>query len=695
MPPSIETQRTSSPENTLLEKLKSTLTARWQDFDRQLPGAKLIYPAYTNMQSSYKWLMSDLNTTFTDESLRSNTNIQWKIDTFLAQLNKNLQKEDRDKKYDATLTETNRLVSELRNQIYAQTIAETQQKAADLKQDVVASAPKSTPESKPETLPTTAQAAATVAAVGGTGAVAAIESGGKKAEEAVKGIMKPLEKIKKWSSDIGSAWDAGWELVKKGDISKGIWLFFAVLFGGDLKDALAKYAGKKDEDNGVGNTPSNKPADKPQESSELLTNEEYRLTATFLLRWVDNNTYSNFLNAAWSGLRDATVDSKKEEIKQNIENQAVTMMIMTPIAQIPYQQILTYKPADLLRIANVSSKDQKELKIQEAAAGLIIKMLEKNKLTIAEAFSHETNWDTQSIKHLLARLYTEKWYKFVSHMKDRIEKLSISNIAEIPKDLFLQVTMKDGKMEIADGSILKERYKAFQQMWLNPQLLKILSIDNNTSNMSGEQFMNYTKNLSENEKNFVRSMMDEKSFWWPLRNSIQHQFSYPPAIMESMRFSDLKMGDILDIYTITWWNPNLATLSIGEKQLLAVKLFGYFAFKKPAEFADYIASVSKYPRAMEAWSMISSSINTQTHKAVLVAVRAANTWLDWILWTFGIDTLSEKLAWAGGMWAILWMSFKLLPIGRAIAIATMILTALFGISLATAQQSTSKWKDAK
>ena len=49
-------------------------------------------------------------------------------------------------------------------------------------------------------------------------------------------------------------------------------------------------------------------------------------------------------------------------------------------------------------------------------------------------------------------------------MKDRIEKLSISNIAEIPKDLFLQVTMKDGKMEIADGSILKERYKAFQQM---------------------------------------------------------------------------------------------------------------------------------------------------------------------------------------------------------------------------------------
>ena len=37
--------------------------------------------------------------------------------------------------------------------------------------------------------------------------------------------------------------------MKKGDISKGIGLFFAVLFGGSLKDALAKYAGKKDGDN--------------------------------------------------------------------------------------------------------------------------------------------------------------------------------------------------------------------------------------------------------------------------------------------------------------------------------------------------------------------------------------------------------------------------------------------------------------
>ena len=200
--------------------------------------------------------MSDLNTTFTDESLRNDKHIQWKIDTFLTQLNTYLQKEDRDKQYDDALNKAKESIWDLSRQIWKNiAIADTQQKAADLQRDVVASTPKVIPESKPESLPTTAQAAATVAVVGGTGVVAAIESGSKKAEEAAKTVMKPLEKIKKWSSDIGSAWDAGWELVKKGDISKGIWLFFAVLFGGSLKDALAKYAGKKDE---------TKPADKKE-----------------------------------------------------------------------------------------------------------------------------------------------------------------------------------------------------------------------------------------------------------------------------------------------------------------------------------------------------------------------------------------------------------------------------------------------
>ena len=114
-------------------------------------------------------------------------------------------------------------MSLLRNKIYVQQVAQkVQADSGKLQQEVATNKPASTPDKKPDTLPTTVQAAAAVAGVGGTGAVAAIESGGKKAEEAVKGIMKPLEKIKKWSSDIGSAWDAGWELVKKGDISKGI-----------------------------------------------------------------------------------------------------------------------------------------------------------------------------------------------------------------------------------------------------------------------------------------------------------------------------------------------------------------------------------------------------------------------------------------------------------------------------------------
>ena len=301
----IETQRTSSPENTLLEKLKSTLTTRWQDFDRQLPAGKFVYPAYVNIKSSYEWLLADLRTTFTDDALKHDPKIQGKIDTFLAQLKQYLQKEDRDTKYDATLTETNRLVSELRNQIYAQTIAETQQKAADLKQDVVASAPKSTPESKPETLPTTAQAAAT-AAVGGTGAVAAIESGGKKAEEAVKGIMKPLEKIKKWSSDIGSAWDAGWELVKKGDISKGIWLFFAVLFGGNLKDALAKYTGKGEE----------KSTDKKEEAKKENTEQHNRYYASL---WVFQSVNKAVLERYTGNVRSRWDDILRSEKFMNLD----------------------------------------------------------------------------------------------------------------------------------------------------------------------------------------------------------------------------------------------------------------------------------------------------------------------------------------------------------------------------------------
>ena len=130
-----------------------------------------------------------------------------------------LKREDRRKDLDGTLVETNTQIAKLRDGIYIQRTVQAE--SGKLQQEVATNKPTSTPDKKPETLPTTAQAAAT-AAVGGTGAVAAIESGGKKAEEAVKGIMKPLEKIKKWSSDIGDAWDAGWELVKKGDISKGI-----------------------------------------------------------------------------------------------------------------------------------------------------------------------------------------------------------------------------------------------------------------------------------------------------------------------------------------------------------------------------------------------------------------------------------------------------------------------------------------
>ena len=239
----IETKNSPS-ETQLLDELRSTVITRWNEFDNALPIGASFKSEYQSMKSAYDWLIADISPIKTDAELKQNQAVKTKLDTFLKQLSDYLKREDRRKDLDGTLVETNTQIAKLRDGIYIQRTVQAE--SGKLQKEVATNKPASTPDKKQESLPTTTQVAA-VAAVGGTGAVAAIESGGKKAEEAVKGIMKPLEKIKKWSSDIGDAWDTGWELVKKGDISKGIWLFFAVLFGGNLKDALAKYTGKADE----------------------------------------------------------------------------------------------------------------------------------------------------------------------------------------------------------------------------------------------------------------------------------------------------------------------------------------------------------------------------------------------------------------------------------------------------------------
>lgn len=216
--------RPSSVENQLLTELQSTVKNRWDEFDHQ----KNRNTDHAKIKIVYDGLVADLQNVKTDNDLKNNQNIKIKIDAFLAQADLN-----------STITKTSNKLTKLRDRIYIQQAVQSE--SGKLQQEVATNKLASAPDKKQESLPTVAAVATTA---GATGIVASIESGGKNLEEVTKEVMKPLEKMKKWSSDVGSAWDAGWELVKKGDISKGIELFFAVLMGGSLKDAIAKYTGK-------------------------------------------------------------------------------------------------------------------------------------------------------------------------------------------------------------------------------------------------------------------------------------------------------------------------------------------------------------------------------------------------------------------------------------------------------------------
>ena len=56
----IETSR-SSPENQLLNELRSTVKNRWNEFDDQLPGLlKNASPEYKKIKAAYESLSNDL-----------------------------------------------------------------------------------------------------------------------------------------------------------------------------------------------------------------------------------------------------------------------------------------------------------------------------------------------------------------------------------------------------------------------------------------------------------------------------------------------------------------------------------------------------------------------------------------------------------------------------------------------------------
>ena len=277
-----EIQR-SSHENQLLNELQSTVKSRWNEFDNALPTGASFKSEYQSMKNAYDWLIADLSSVKTDEELKQNQVIKGKIDDFLNQLGNYLKREDRRKDLDGTLTETNTQIAELRNKIYVQQLAQAvQAESGKLQQEVATNKQASNSEAKQEFIPG-ATTTATVAAVGVPGLVASLEQGSTSVEDSVKEALKPFEKMKKWKSDVGSALDAGWELMKNGDIRKGIELFFAVLVGGNLKDALAKYTGKKDES--VTSTTPEKPSqsganeaqEKEKQKENLKINEATKL----------------------------------------------------------------------------------------------------------------------------------------------------------------------------------------------------------------------------------------------------------------------------------------------------------------------------------------------------------------------------------------------------------------------------------
>ncbi len=675
-----EIQR-SSHENQLLNELQSTVKSRWNEFDNALPTGASFKSEYQSMKNAYDWLIADLSSVKTDEELKKNQVIKGKIDDFLNQLGNYLKREDRRKDLDGTLTETNTQIAELRNKIYVQQVAQSvQAESGKLQQEVATNKPASTSDKKQESLPTTAQAAATVAAVGGgTGVVAAIESGGKKAEEAVKGIMKPLEKIKKWSSDIGDAWDAGWELVKKGDISKGIWLFFAVLFGANLKDALAKYTWEKQNqvDDG-GHTDAGSEID--VQAQQTAENEVIASTARHLIRGADKKEYGNFISAAWGWVTDRSFYKDETDFQNKIENISIGL--------------ITSGSLSMKRFSDIHGKSEKQLmeelwsdfdlNTKKSVASLINKMLSSNVWSFENVF-WKGKFEDISMRDILRKLYYEKGYGYVLKMDEKLANLDIKNVADLPKDMFLELKMVDGKISTMKWTIIDDRLAVLQSQWLTSSLMQNIMFDH--QNLSVDDFSKTITKISPQEKNFLTLITNRDKFLNPLKNSLNHHFGIPPDVLKKMDFANLSMKDILEIYMITGGNPDIAKLNFWEQSLLSLKSLALFSRVDPNGLVDYLRDVaekkSQYPIIAkvwwEAWALANRGAYNLASISTDVVVRIARM--------AGIDTTPEVAAAIASVWWAIWVIAKFLPIGRLISLIVLAWGGIAVVGTAAAQQS--------
>jgi len=692
-----------APEDTLLKNFRATLEKRWNEFDRatmqeaikQNPLGQIWAQSlrdsdsdFINAKSTFDEAMQALNSIDTDAKLKQILETPGRLSSTINTLKDYLAKADKQKSYNTVLSHTLADLTGLKAQI---TEKPEDKKAAELAQAAV-----------PALAVTTTWALTTDAM---TGLSDAIKDGAQSLKWEVSAVKNnPMKKIVEFfgftESSILNDFKGALAEKKAGGFDGvfagiKIWFygFLAKLTGVDIAKSLTpeelKLAGIK------GSVVPQNPEVKPEQSESMkkwLSNEAYRVTTWFLVRGTNQVRYNNIITSIYAGVRDATWWKDEIEKKQMIENEAITLLSSegSKLRSMSYSDIAKKSESDILLLV----WNWSELTLRKSAISLIQKMLWENKWVFEKVFSDIPDWDKQPLDKIIGILYQEKWYQHISQMYSRLESIKLSDIGDIPKNLFLDLSWKDGNLVIGEG-IFSGRYDAMKSMWLTPGLIKKLHIDNETAESNVTQFRWNISTVWDNlEQKFADNFSNPDNFLIPLQNSLKQKFGYSDSLIAELSPSKLKVRDLFDIYMITGGKTSIDQLNIWEKNLLLTKLQAYFIRTNPEEHGKYITTIlqypDKYPEVIQAFELISSLVNKTAYKSALISAGVTDSVINSVLGMFDIDTKSEKAAaLAASIWVI-WLAMKLLPIGRLISLITLILASLGVAWLATAQQGIKK-----
>lgn len=685
-----------APEDTLLKNFRATLEKRWNEFDRatmqeaikQNPLGQIWAQSLRDSDPDFiNEAMQALNSIDTDAKLKQILETPGRLSSTINTLKDYLAKADKQKSYNTVLSHTLADLTGLKAQI---TKKPEDKKAAELAQAAVPALAVATPWALIDTM---------------TGLSDAIKDGAQSLKWEVSAVKNnPMKKIVEFfgftESNILSDFKGALAEKKAGGFDGvfagiKIWFygFLAKLTGVDIAKSLTpeelKLAGIK------GSVVPQNPEVKPEQSESMkkwLSNEAYRVTTWFLVRGTNQVRYNNIITSIYAGVRDATWWKDEIEKKQMIENEAITLLSSegSKLRSMSYSDIAKKSESDILLLV----WNWSELTLRKSAISLIQKMLWENKWVFEKVFSDIPDWDKQPLDKIIGILYQEKWYQHISQMYSRLESIKLSDIGDIPKNLFLDLSWKDGNLVIGEG-IFSGRYDAMKSMWLTPGLIKKLHIDNETAESSVTQFRWNISTVWDNlEQKFADNFSNPDNFLIPLQNSLKQKFGYSDSLVAELSPSKLKVRDLFDIYMITGGKTSIDQLNIWEKNLLLTKLQAYFIRTNPEEHGKYITTIlqypDKYPEVIQAFELISSLVNKTAYKSALISAGVTDSMVNNVLGMFDIDTKSEKAAaLAASIWVI-WLAMKLLPIGRLISLITLILASLGVAWLATAQQGIKK-----